>query len=482
MKLPVKILALTVIFAVFLALIAACDSDKDGGSDKADITIVTKTFEYSDEDIMNPERGFYGWIGTTDALNAGKDYLKYRQNGQSLAYVDMQFDKVDANAFRDKPLSDAFLQDLADFFGRVRAAGIKLVLRFCYGDEAPDAPLARILEHIGQIKPILQENADVIAVLQAGFIGYWGEWHHPGGIDTYGLDNTAARAAVLDALLGALPEGVSLQVRKPSFKTDHLGTTESLTASNAHNGEAAARLGHHNDCFLASDTDMGTYPTGQIEFWKDYIEDDGAFVPVGGETCEINPPRSECATAIAEMKRLNWSFINAEYDTDVISSWDAGGCLQDIQKNIGYRFALEAALWNESAPPSGILTLETTIKNLGYAAPFNERPVFVVLTGPGCYKAKLATDPRLWGATSQNEISVNIALPSQMTDGIYELSLWLPDPSAQLESDPKYSVRFSNIGIWDEIRGDNILTSSFLIDKNAPKAELTPDASFEPCE
>lgn len=208
MKLSIKTLAIAVALAAFLALVAACDDDEgigdvrdEGGPaapapDETGIVTVTKTFEYSDENIMNPERGFYGWIGTAEALDASKDYLKYRQNGQTLAYVDMQFDKVDANAFRDKPLSSAFLQDLTDLFGRVRKAGIKLVFRFCYGDEAPDAPLARILEHIGQLKPILQQNADVIAVLQAGFIGYWGEWHHSGGVDTYGLDNTPARAAV----------------------------------------------------------------------------------------------------------------------------------------------------------------------------------------------------------------------------------------------------------------------------------------------
>ncbi len=522
MRLSIRTLTIAIALAAFLVLCSSCSDDgagslevdasdppagdvtasPDSGSttsppavptptvpvpvvptpDEAKIVTISKTFEYSNEELMNPERGFYGWIGTTEALDAKKDYLKYRQSGQTLTYVDMQFDKIDANAFRDKPLSNAFLQDLADFFGRVRKAGIKLVFRFCYGDKAPDAPLARILEHIGQLKPVLQENADVVAVLQAGFIGYWGEWHHSGGVDTYGLDNTPSRAAVLDALLDALPKGGALQVRKPSFKTDHLGTTDPLEVSSAHNGEAGARIGHHNDCFLASDTDMGTYPSSQIDFWKDYIEHDGAFVPVGGETCKLNPPRSDCETAVSEMKRLNWSFINAEYDTNVISSWDAGGCLPDIQRDLGYRFTLEVASWNESTPPSGVLTLKATIKNFGYAAPFNERPLYAVLTGAGCYKAKLMADPRFWGGGSQNEIAANIALPSEISDGTYELSLWLPDPGAQLESDPKYSIRFANVGTWDENTGYNILTDSFLIDKNAPKAELASDAPFEPCE
>ena len=60
--------------------------------------------------------------------------------------------------------------------GVARKAGIKIILRFAYSiamDE-PDAPLSVILQHLDQLKPILQENKDVIAVLQAGFIGSWG--------------------------------------------------------------------------------------------------------------------------------------------------------------------------------------------------------------------------------------------------------------------------------------------------------------------
>ena len=50
-----------------------------------------------------------------------------------------------------------------------------MILRFAYSLAMyePDAPLAVILQHLDQIKPILQEYKDVIAVLQAGFIGSW---------------------------------------------------------------------------------------------------------------------------------------------------------------------------------------------------------------------------------------------------------------------------------------------------------------------
>ena len=48
-------------------------------------------------------------------------------------------------------------------------------------------------------------------------------------------------------------------------------------------------LGHHNDCFLASSTDYGTYDDVGKEY--PYLEQDTKYVPMGGETCTKNPPR-----------------------------------------------------------------------------------------------------------------------------------------------------------------------------------------------
>ena len=63
----------------------------------------------------------------------------------------------------------------------MRAAGFKCILRFAYTkvqQATPpynDAPLSRVLMHIEQLRPVVQANEDVVLVLQAGFIGTWGE-------------------------------------------------------------------------------------------------------------------------------------------------------------------------------------------------------------------------------------------------------------------------------------------------------------------
>ena len=79
---------------------------------------------------------------------------------------------------------------LNSIFADIREAGVKAIIRFAYNqgpypDSEPDASKAQILRHIEQLAPLLQNNADVIAWLEAGFIGAWGEWH----TSTNGLDN-----------------------------------------------------------------------------------------------------------------------------------------------------------------------------------------------------------------------------------------------------------------------------------------------------
>ena len=83
-----------------------------------------------------------------------------------------------------------------------------------------------MLGHIAQLRPVLQKNADVIAVLQQGFIGIWGENYYT---DYFGdasengagkiLDNNwTDRNELLKALLDALPKDRMVQVRTPQMK------------------------------------------------------------------------------------------------------------------------------------------------------------------------------------------------------------------------------------------------------------------------
>jgi hypothetical protein len=378
----------------------------------ASVPMKTRTFEASSEPILNPERGWMDGAGIGLVDNASYDSI--RASGKTLAYAKIRLDR-----FRAAPLDDAFLRALAAGFDRVRQAGIKVVLRFVYNDAAnqPDAPLQIVEQHITQLAPVLREKADVIAVVQAGFIGSWGEWHG----STNGLETPAARKAVLEGLLKATPR--SVQVRTPRFKKDLL--------------PAERRVGHHNDCFLASDTDQGTYEGESDKVW---LEGDAKTTVVGGETCNPNPPRSECTTALAELARFRFTFLNDGYHPDVLASW--ASCKATITNKLGYRLILREVSWSETVRPGGLLHLRARIENEGFAPPFNPRKV--VLAVGSSSVALRDVDPRTWD--KEGIIDVTLRIPA-LAAGTYPVTLSLPD---EMIARPEYAIRFANAGLWKD--------------------------------
>lgn len=396
--------------------------------------------------FLNPERGFHQF---TDLRSLDADTLE----DAVAAGISVLYGQVLLTEFRDAPLDDAVLADVAAGFDLARAHGMKVVPRFHYSDaiDEPDADLTRVLGHIDQLAPLLQEHADVIVTLQAGFIGAWGEWHS----SQNDLDAPAPRKQILDALLAALPTDRTVSVRRPSFKKDAYGGP--LTADTAHDGSALARVGHVNDCFLASDDDEGTY---QEPGEKDYAIADSMFVPVGGETCAVNPPRSECPAALAELELHHWTHLNAGYHPDVLEGWQQDGCYAEIACRLGYRLALVGLRWSASASAGGSLPVSIDLFNDGWAAPVNPRPLALVFDGPARVEVTASDfDLRTALAGETRTICVDAALPGDLPSGTYRIGLRLADPAPTLADDPRQAIRLANAGEWSE--GVNWFDASF---------------------
>jgi hypothetical protein len=423
---------------------ACCNDDAIDLTTTAPPPSKTITFSSTDAVVLNPERGFY--IGI-DVLGSSA-FDGVRGGGFTLALAQVRLD-----AYRDTAIPDSLLTQIDDGLARVRTAGFKVIMRFKYNDGGgADASRAQILAHIAQLAPLFQSDADVIDVVQAGFIGEWGEWHD----STNGLDNPSDRAAVLNALLAAVPTSRMVQVRTPNFIDEIFPGT--LSATRAFDGSNQARTGHHNDCFLASDDDFGTYPS-PIAMWKDYVAQLGRFTPIGGETCNPDPPRSECAIATAEMSRLHYSYLNSEYHQAVLDSWTQGGCKRDVVNQLGYRFRPIELRYNDTVKPGGVLGIELQIANDGFASPYNERPVKIVLTSSTQrYVAVLSgRDPRRWESGTTATIRASLRVPSAAPPGTYTLSLWLPDASASLEARPEYAIALAADGLVIDAAGANQL-------------------------
>ena len=414
----------------------------------------TVSFGEITTDFPNPERGFFRF---SDLLPT-TDFASIRASGASLAYT-----RVLLTDFRTSGISQAFLDNLSLAFAKLRAAGLKAVVRFQY-DEAggQDATKDQILAHIQQLKPILRQNSHLIATLQAGFIGAWAEWH----TSVNGLDqNTAAKSAILLALLDAVPDRF-VQIRTPTHKADIFGSSFPMTDSAAFSSNRCARVGHLNDAFLASDDDMGTYPGNSVAAWKSMVASETRFVPMGGEVL-YNPPRSSGANALAEMALLHFSFLNQDYQQQVMDSWQQDGTYPEIRRRLGYRFVLRTAGVASSVQPGQNLPLNLQIENVGFAAMYNPRPVWLVLSnGLNRYEIQLTGptfDPRRWLPGAPINLNAQILIPVTVASGTYHLSLWMPDPHADLRGDVRYAVRFANQGTWNASSGLNGLGVSVVI-------------------
>ncbi|HLN72295.1 MAG TPA: DUF4832 domain-containing protein [Prolixibacteraceae bacterium] len=449
-----KIYLVSTVLALILVIGNICCSQKTAVDEPREL--LTVNYEPDDSLFPNPERGFYKYSACN--LGSGTGFLSlstlkgYRNNNISLV-----FRYCYLKNFKSSPISQQALADFDKDMETIRQSGMKCVLRFAYSEneKEPDAPLDIILEHLEQLKPYLERNADVIAVLQAGFIGSWGEWYYT----TNGLNNAGSRYMVLNKLLESLPAKRMIQVRTPQYKREFLQRSTSLTQEEAFSGQKVARIGFHNDCFLASPTDYGTY--GNVEVDKAYLNKDCLYLPVGGETCPPDGVSAADATkAQNDMRYLRWSFLNEDYYRGVNDQWITQGGMNNIIRELGYRIQLLSAEYSPKVAPGDTFSARIILKNLGYASMYNPRLVELVLknqTSAEIYKVRLEVEPRLWKPMVENAIEAEVGIPQDMPKGDYELYLNLPDPEEKLYGNPAYSVRLANKNVWEENTGYNKL-------------------------
>jgi hypothetical protein len=429
-----------------------------GGGGGSDVT-----YTAASDNFANPERGLYHHTGDCDKNDFSQATLQGYRTSQGISLVMCVFYLAE---YKNSAIAQSALDQLQQQAATVRAAGLKMILRFAYttSTAGDDAPLSRVQSHLDQLAPYLSSNKDVIAVMQAGFIGAWGEWYYTQNFGNAGVisaTDLANRKAVTDKLLSVLPADRMVQLRTPKIKRTTYSTA-TVTSGQAYNGSTLSRLGHHNDCFLASPDDFGTYENTSVEY--PYLQAETTYLAMGGETCASNPPRSSCPTALSELGQFHWSYLNTDYEPNVISSWNSGGCLADVTKRLGYRFTLQTATLPTAATRGGGLPVTINLRNDGFATPYNPHPVELVLrnTSTGAVqKLALSTDPRRWTAGSTTTISQTVTVPASLPTGSYALLLNLPDP--QLSSRPEYSVRFANQSTWEASTGLNSLLRTITV-------------------
>lgn len=430
----------------------------------------------TDEIITNPERGFHvftEWRPGYPSLTV-QQLLNIRDDTRSLVMRNYTL-----SSWKNAPLSETFLNVVRQDFNAARQAGVKVVLRFRYSTNIgdPDAPLDIIKTHLDQLKPVFEEHYDVIAVMDAGFIGAWGEWHS----STNNLTNTAARREVLFKILEVLPEQRFVNVRTPGYKMFIFNNFTALPEEEAYTGTNRSRTGHHNDGFLASSTDLGTY--GNVEYEKNYLNQENRFVPMGGETGGVSEGEYyKCENALQEMAFLRWSHLNRGWYGPTLQSWINDGCMPEVEKRLGHRFVLQNGVYTSEVAPGNLFSFELNLVNEGWASPFNARGFRVVLrsqTDPEqIYEVHPPEDPRYWHSGVPVGIVHQFGIPSDMPEDQYELLIHFPDPEPELYHRPEYAIRTANDGTWERDTGFNALGHVVVVRSDAPGEVYTEGLVF----
>ncbi|EFX64287.1 hypothetical protein DAPPUDRAFT_266654 [Daphnia pulex] len=185
--------------------------------------------------LANPEKGFYHgyeiFFSNYQAISLSTLQQWRTSENVTLVHINYVLDN-----FVTSNISSTVLSKLTVDFQTLRSADMKAIVRFSYTlteGNMNDAALTQLLKHIDQLKPYLQvkmrplANSDVIATVQAGFIGTWGEWYYSNNYATpmsggAWYEPTAtqqtSRNTILNALMKAVPTSRMVQLRTPTYK------------------------------------------------------------------------------------------------------------------------------------------------------------------------------------------------------------------------------------------------------------------------
>ncbi|MBS7808481.1 DUF4832 domain-containing protein [Variovorax sp. PCZ-1] len=421
------------------------------------------SFQATQALLDNPERGFYSYASDLSVIS-DSFLMQTASKGHRLIYT-----PNDLSAWRDTALPQSYLDGLNAGFAKVRKAGLKIVLRFAYNYpsnetdylNAKDASLSQIQSHLAQLAPVISSNQDVIAIWQAGFIGAWGEWH----TSSNGLTSAANKLQVRDALLAVLPNDRTLQVRYPGDLLAWFPTPPSPAELQQSILPVRARIGMHNDCFLASHDDVGTYfPSAQSSQLRAHVQSTSNVAAFGGETClppVLNQARMSCSDILAEGTSYGLSYLNRDYHLPFFNKWAAEGCMDEVTRKIGYRIELQNLEHSTSVARGSAISFALTLRNTGWARLMNDRPLVIrIETAQGQVvhtETVSARTLRMLGAGQSQRVQMNGVVPSSVAAGRYRLTVAAPDAATTLAANPIYAIRFANADqgteqYWDVAR------------------------------
>lgn len=456
------------------------------------------------EGLYNPERGLRLEIAV-DIANK-KDVWNPKQfpditghlESESAIYASDSISLVQSyfylTGFAGKSLSEEAFSTMDTYFNKLRELDKKAVLRFAYetafmGRAETGPTLDDVLRHMEQLKPFLAQNADVIQVVQAGFIGAWGEWHS----SYHGLEKSdASKRTILEKILWMTPENRMVQVRVPEYKN--------LIDKNS---QQYNRTSFHDDFIIIKphkwDGGMheGSPHFNQIVRESPYLIIDGEL-PWGTWSMNEDPDNPEAGWIVDGKATARQLFLQHYTSLSAIHNYKEKGTtdkysmiywketpvdeafLQEnrmpvsagyfqnrdgspaqrnvfdyIRDHLGYRLELQQLQIGGKPAAGKEISLDLSLINRGFSTLFNEHPVYFVLIDEQGKVTEFLTDTNVHDFQPYDPkdsectplihtIKGKFTVPQDLAAGTYKVGLWIPDGSERLKYNSRYAIRCAN--------------------------------------
>lgn len=447
------------------------------------------SYQYTESTVnfANPERGWFVYSDPVFATDTMRVLTAANLQGWRASYNSTLVHRYYLlKPYVDSAIPQSFLDDwlIADL-NLVRSEGFKLIIRFTYnynqGFSDEDTDLARVLDHIEQIRPIFAAHSDVIYAVELGFIGKWGEMHGStnsligGAVGNHQTSMNQNSQDIVAKMLDVLPKETIMLMRYPYNKILYLFETVCNPCScvaPASNNQSS--IGYHMDAWAWNETDANTWSSNATERTaeKSYVHSDALYVPVivvPGEDNEY----ARAQDVVNDIIRLRISAIDRLHfqALDLYQHWIDENEYDSIEIAMGYRYVLVSSEIPDTIDTATDLNLNMSleISNVGGAGIYNARKLEIILRKQGTGEIytvslehpSLATVLPFPGATET--ILINKPVPSDILLGTYDVLLNLPDASSNLEDDPDYSIQLGNINMWEAGTGYNDLAAEIIV-------------------
>lgn len=219
----------------------------------------------------------YGW-------STYREILEGTNNADEISYWELDRSNIIWLYIQIRVGGDhaSLIKDFKTLVNNYRNKGVSLIPRVRYGDAngeviAEPNDSALILKDVAQWAGIFTEVSSLIDIplIQAGFLGLWGEWHSGPFCKEHGIRDSKRNLEVKKQIVEALQKtGKKIAIRYPA---DHKALFP---------GSRAVTI--HNDCIFNGGPkgyDGGTFPDEDRQTWVDYTKQVASGNFYGGEGC-----------------------------------------------------------------------------------------------------------------------------------------------------------------------------------------------------